>query len=179
MQTLEENATRWIGKDGTEFNIRPIRPHDEPLLVEFHKGLSQRSVFQRYFSPLPLAQRVAHDRLVSICAADFVQQMILIAEQIEASGVNRILGVGGLVKTPGTAEAELAILVADEYQGLGLGTELLRRLLDIGRSTELTRITGYILPENRTMQYIARKLGFQVQYRPEQQVVTAELEHLN
>src|SRR5205814_4740376 len=62
--------TRWKLKNGTSVTIRPIRPEDEPLMVKFHQTLSERSVYLRYFTPLRLDQRVAHERLSRICFID-------------------------------------------------------------------------------------------------------------
>ena len=57
----------WKLKDGTPVTIRPIRPEDEPLMVQFHMTLSERSVYLRYFCSLSLSTRVEHERLVRIC----------------------------------------------------------------------------------------------------------------
>ena len=54
-------------KDGKDVMIRPIRPEDEPMMIEFHKKLSERSVYLRYFQPLKLTQRTAHERLTRTC----------------------------------------------------------------------------------------------------------------
>ena len=74
----------------------------------------------------------------------------------------KILGVGRLSKQHGRPEAEFAVLVSDEWHRQGLGTELLRRLIEIGRDEKLTRISGIVLAENHAMQHICRKVGFKV-----------------
>jgi acetyltransferase len=153
----------WALKNGTPVTIRPIRPEDEPLLVKFHETLSDRSVYLRYFSPLKLSQRVAHERLTRICFIDYDRQMALVVEHRDPqSGEQQILGVGRLVKLRGTDEAEYAILISDQWQGQGIGTELLRRLIQVGRDERLSRITAEILPDNRAMQQISQRLGFQL-----------------
>ena len=68
-------------KDGKEVVIRPIRPEDEPMMIEFHKKLSERSVYLRYFQPLKLTQRTAHERLTRICFIDYNREMALVAER--------------------------------------------------------------------------------------------------
>ena len=60
-------VTAWKLRDGTPVTIRPIRPEDEPLMVAFHKTLSEESVHFRYFGSVKLEQRVAHERLTRIC----------------------------------------------------------------------------------------------------------------
>jgi acetyltransferase len=94
-----------------------------------------------------------------------------------AAGEEReILGVGRLSKTAGgNEEAEFAILVTDHFQGHGLGTELLRRLVEVGREEGLARIVGFISPENDSMQSIARKLGFSLKRIKEDDIIQATL----
>src|SRR5262249_46627958 len=142
----------WNMRNGEALTIRPIRPEDEPLMVRFHESLSERSVYLRYFHLMNFDQRVAHERLTRICFIDYDREMALIAERRDPqSGERRILGVGRLTKQHGRREAEFAAIVRDSVQRQGLGFELVRRLVEIGRSEELDRITADILPENRAM----------------------------
>ncbi|MGE5647336.1 MAG: bifunctional acetate--CoA ligase family protein/GNAT family N-acetyltransferase [Acidobacteriota bacterium] len=163
-------------KDGTQFSIRPIRPEDEPLMVKFHETLSDRSVYQRYLHMLQLSQRVAHDRLTRICFIDYDREIALVAETKDAqTGKPRIVAVARLKRTHGTNEAEFALILSDEYQGRGLGTALLARLLDVAKDEKLSRITGDILPDNLTMQRICEKLGFELTRSADDPVVKAQL----
>lgn len=155
----------WTDSNGTTTTIRPIRPEDEPLIVQFHKTLSERSVYFRWLHMLNLDQRTAHERLIRICFIDYEREMALVAEQPDpATGEPRILGVARLTKIQNKAEAEFANLVGDPYQGHGIGTELLRELIKVGRAEKLERIVGYIHPENQTMQRICQKLNFKKEY---------------
>jgi acetyltransferase len=133
-------VTPWTLKDGTRVTIRPIRPEDEPLMVAFHTKLTDQSVYLRYFSPLKLSQRIAHEQLTRICFVDYDRQMALVVEQHDSrSGERQILAVGRLIKARSTNEAEFAILVSDQWQDRGIGTELLRRLIQVGRDEGLSR----------------------------------------
>jgi len=153
----------WRLKDGSAVLIRPIRPEDEPLLVAFHHKLSERSVYLRYASLLKLSQRVAHERLARLCFIDYDREMALVAERRSPeTGRPEILAVARLTKVYGTNDGEFALLVRDDVQGKGLGTELLRRLLQIGEAEGLERIVADILVQNHAMQHVCRKLGFQV-----------------
>ncbi len=153
----------WTTRSGKEILIRPIRPEDEPRLVEFHEHLSERSVYLRYASMLQISQRVAHERLSRICHIDYEREMALIAEWHDPeTDRDMIVGVGRLTKEFGTNEAEFAMLVIDEFQREGIGTELLRRLVQIGRDEGLDRITADILVQNRAMQHVSEKLGFEI-----------------
>ncbi|MDJ0714581.1 MAG: bifunctional acetate--CoA ligase family protein/GNAT family N-acetyltransferase [Prochloraceae cyanobacterium] len=157
-------VTPWRTNDGTEVTIRPIRPEDEPLIVQFHQNLSEQSVYFRYFHLMTLGRRTAHERLTRICFIDYDREMALVVDfKNPETGTNEILGVGRLSKLHGVNEAEFAMLVSDLYQRQGLGTELLRRLVQIGRDEKLDRITADILSENRPMQRVSEKVGFSLQ----------------
>jgi acetyltransferase len=167
----------WTDTQGNATTIRPIRPEDEPLIVQFHKTLSERSVYFRWLHMLNLDQRTAHERLIRICFIDYEREMALVAEQPDpATGEPVILGVARLTKIHNKAEAEFANLVGDPYQGRGIGTELLRELINVGRAEKLERIVGYIHPENQTMQRICQKLGFKKEYLREDSLFKVTLE---
>lgn len=154
----------WTLNDNKKVTIRPIRPEDEPLIVNFHQHLSEESVYFRYFHLMKLQTRTSHERLTRICFIDYNREMALVADYFNPDTQEReILGVGRLSKIYGTNEAEFGMLVSDRYQGLGLGTELLYSLLDIGRQEKLDCITAEILPENHVMQHLCRKLGFSLE----------------
>jgi acetyltransferase len=167
----------WTMRDGTRATIRPIRPEDEPLMVAFHGKLSDRSVYFRYFHLLKLNQRVAHERLTRICFIDYDREMALVADARDpASGDHQILGVGRLTKLHGTAEAEVAVLVADEFQRFGLGGELMRRVTTVARAEHVARLTGDVLAENVEMIRLCERHGFQTTVRPDDpQVVQTSL----
>jgi acetyltransferase len=169
-------VSMWTAPDGTRVTLRPIRPADEPLMIKFHATLSSRSVSFRYFHAMKLSTRVAHERLTRICFIDYDREMVLVADrESPISGEHEILGVGRLNKIPGTSDAEFAILVSDQFQGMGLGTELLGRLLQIGRAENLEQVLGYILPANVEMQRICKSLGFAITHDIEDSVVRATI----
>jgi acetyltransferase len=169
-------VTPWTLPDGTEVIIRPIRPEDEPLMVKFNKTLSEQSIYFRYFHLMALNSRITHERLTRICFIDYDREMALVAEyKNPTTEENELLAVGRLSKLHGLNEAEFAMLVSDTYQRRGLGTEILQRLVQIGRDEKLTRITAQILPENRAMQRVSQKVGFTMQRTPEIVSVAIEL----
>lgn len=159
--------TQYVGnfklKSGAEVMIRPIRPEDEPLLINFHEKLSERTVKLRYFHPMKLSARVAHERLIRVCHNDFDREMALVAVHADPKTKQReVLGVGRLSKTPGVNEAEFAVLVSDEWQNQGLGTEFLKRLVQIGKAEKLERISAEMMSENIEMQKVCQKLEFAI-----------------
>ncbi len=165
----------WTMKDGTNVTIRPIRPEDEPAMVHFHETLSERSVYLRYFHLMNLEQRVTHERLTRICFIDYTREMALVAEHVDpATGRSEILAVGRLIKLLGVNNAEVAVLVSDQWQGRGLGKELLARLLIFGRDEKLDRLVADILPDNRGVMRILEKLGFSLKHSLDDEMVRAE-----
>lgn len=147
--------------DGAELTLRPIRPEDEPKMVKFHERLSEQSVYLRYFRSFQLSQRVEHERLTRICYVDYDRDIALVVEGTNPeTGEEEILGVGRLSRLPNPEEAEFAMLVSDDYQRQGIGTQLLRHLLEFGRDEGITRVVAYMLPENRGMIRVCEKLGF-------------------
>jgi acetyltransferase len=166
----------WTMRDGTEVTIRPLRPEDEPLLVKFHETLSEQSVYMRYFHMVALTQRIAHDRLLRICYLDYDRELALVADyKHPETGEHEILGVARLSREPGTADAEFGVLVADSVQKLGLGAELVHRLVAIGREEKIRKITAEMLPDNYAMQKVCERLGFRLERLAEEGVVRAQI----
>jgi len=168
---------RWTTKDGTPVTIRPIRPEDEPLMVKFHGTLSEQSVYLRYFHMEKLDSRVAHDRLLQKCFIDYDREMALVVDRENSStGEHEILAVGRMTKIPDSCEAEVAVLVSDKAQKQGLGTELVRRLIEVARDEKLERIVAVILPENYGMMALARHFHFTIRGSADPKVIVAVLD---
>ena len=149
-------------KDGTKVHLRPIRPEDEPLMVEFHKTLSDRSVLHRYTQPITLDQRITHQRLTRICFIDYDREMALVVTTGKKP-VPEIIAVGRLGRIRGTHDARFALLVSDAHQKQGIGKILLHRLLDIARKEyDIQRVVGEMLPDNIGMIHICQKEGFAI-----------------
>jgi acetyltransferase len=142
-------------------------------MVEFHHSLSDFSVYMRYFAPVKLTERTAHDRLVRLCFIDYLKEMAIVADYRDPQGTHHIIGVGRLSQKINDLEKEFAIVVSDDRQHQGLGYELLHRLVEIGRSEGFKKIVGYMLSENTSMQQMSKKLGFEVRYSEDHKSVEA------
>jgi len=106
---------------------------------------------------------VAHERLLRKCFIDYDREMALVAETKPADGVQpEILGVARLTRERDTRDAEVAVLITDKYQHQGLGAQFLGRLIEVAKAEKLTSISAHILPENRSMQGLAKRFNFQV-----------------
>jgi acetyltransferase len=160
---------------GDEVFIRPIRPEDEPLMASFNRTISPYSIYLRYFHPVSPTQLVSHEQLATLCFIDYDREMSLVAEKRDGNNKVQIIGMGQLTKLQGTNDGEFAILINDEYQRTGLGTELLSRLLQFGRDEKLERVVAEILPENEGMRRVCTKLGFSFSKVPDSNTIFAEI----
>lgn len=164
----------WKAKNGETLLLRPIRPEDEPALVDFHHSLSERTVYLRYLQALSLDRRVAHERLTRICFIDYDREMALVAEWTDPETKKReIIGVGRLQKLPGKNEGEFSVVVTDKWQGTGLGTELLCRVLTVAREEKLKQVTAFVHVDNPVMQHVCQKLGFKLDRSTDDNIVKA------
>jgi acetyltransferase len=152
----------YTARDGSTFTIRPIRPEDEPLLVRFHEMLTAETVYARYLGYLGLSTRTAHERLIRVTFNDYDREMALVVEARDDDGKPIIVAVGRLSKAHAQPEAEFALLVADAWQNRGLGSELLRRLVQIGSDEKLRTIWAEMLMTNEPMRRTAIAAGFNV-----------------
>jgi acetyltransferase len=163
-------------RDGTAFTIRPIRPDDERLMVAFHRTLSDESVRLRYHHGMSLDERTAHQRLVRVCFGDYDRELALVVEHRTPDGQPEIAALGRLSRDRDrNGEAEWALIVADPWQGRGLGRILLRRLIEVARREGIHHISSDILLMNLRMQRLCEQLGFELREDLDEKVVSAGL----
>lgn len=145
----------WTLRDGTPVLIRPIKPEDAESEREFIEGLSDESSFFRFFA---IPRRPTDEMIRALCEIDYERQMALVAETKRGQR-NLFAGVGRLVESTRN-RAELAVVVGDEFQGRGLGGQLMAALLEFARERKFSTVYALILPENLPMINLARKFGF-------------------
>lgn len=147
MQALGRDVTL---ADGTKVHVRLLHADDESLLHDAFARMSERSVYFRFLSPLKrLPDEVAHN----LASVDGEQRLA-----ISALAGERIAGVARYDRVPGTAIAEVAIAVVDEFQRRGLGSLLLTALARIGAEHGIEKFTLIVLPENQSMLGLLRRL---------------------
>ena len=165
----------WIAKNKAKITIRPILPEDEELLVKFHTTLSDRSVFLRYLQPMMFQERVAHERLARISHGDYNREITLVAESNNDGEERSILGVVRLSKLHATNEARMSILIGDSYHGIGLGSELVRRAINVAKREKIERISATLTTDNQIMQHIFKKAGFDIESASTEKLLSASL----
>lgn len=154
-------------KDGIKLFIRPIRPEDAPLFVDLFHSLSPQSVYFRFFSPI---KQLRHEMLARFTQIDYDREIALVAiqESPQKDGEEKMLGVARVITERNGKHAEFSVLVSDHWQGQGIGAALLERCLDIAKERgELEKVWGIVLPENRQMLALGRKLGFDIKRDPD------------
>jgi RimJ/RimL family protein N-acetyltransferase len=140
--------------DGAWVPIRPIRPDDAAALQTFHRRLSEQSVYLRFFAALP---ELADDRARYFAGADGRDRVALVAFDPASPGT--IIAVLRYDRLPGTDRAEYAAVVADRWQGRGLGMAMSRRLIAIAQQRGIRTFIAFTLPENGRMRHLFRDLG--------------------
>jgi acetyltransferase len=166
----------WTAKDGTRLRIRPIRPEDEPRIARFHETLSDRTVYRRYLREMRLSHRIAQERLRRVCFNDYDREIALVAVVEDgAPEEGPIVGVGRFTRLRWTNEARFGLVVTDLFQGQGLGSEMLRRMVDLARTEGVERIVLEVSRDNAPIQRMLERLGFRLGERPDTALLHAEL----
>ncbi len=140
--------------DGLTVHVRPIRADDGARLVEFHAGLSERSIYRRYFFMHP---RLSADEVRHLTQVDYVDRLALV---VEVGG--KLVAVGRYDRSPGSDEAEVAFVVADELQHHGIGTLLLEHLASAAWGNGIRVFVAQALRDNRAMLDVFLGSGFPV-----------------
>lgn len=151
--------THWMLKDGTPVLIRPMKPEDEPLVADLLDNCSDQTLYFRYFRVI---KSWPHEALIRFTQNDYDREIGLAAIG-EPPGPPVMMGVGRLVMTPERDAGEFAVIVADPWQGKGLGPKLIGRVIDIARENGVKLLSGDVLSENQSMLDLVKGLGFRVQ----------------
>ena len=136
------------------FRVRPIRPDDDSGLVEFHDRLSDRSCYLRFFS---LHRHLLPKEVMRFTRVDYRDRLALVAEH-----EGRLIAVGRYERRPGTTEAEVAFVVADNCQRHGIASLLLDELASAARARGVTTFVADTLEENLTMLHVFTHSGFSI-----------------
>jgi acyl-CoA hydrolase/L-amino acid N-acyltransferase YncA len=153
---LETHATF---KDRVEIFFRPIKPTDEAMMQELFYSLSEDSIYHRFFHR---AQVMPHKKVQRFTTIDYQKDMAIVGV-VEEEGRGKIIAVGRYALELESNMAEAALLVQDEWQGKGIGTWLLKYLIQIAKSRKIAGFKAQIMTDNRAPLHMAHKTGYTVE----------------
>jgi RimJ/RimL family protein N-acetyltransferase len=160
----EEMETWRATRTGDSYLLRPVKMSDEPVLKEFFYSLSDQSIYRRFFS---MRTDMPHERLQEFVIIDYTKATTILAVRLTEHGEREeIIGLGQFGIDEGNHSAEVAFVVRDDYQGKGIGTEMLNYLTFLAVKRGLLGFTASVLIENRAMLHIFEKMGFAIDIRP-------------
>ncbi|MGM0824137.1 MAG: GNAT family N-acetyltransferase [Pseudomonadota bacterium] len=166
-----EELREWVKlKNGWQVEVRPIRAEDAPLITNFHRQLSEESIRFRYFhNKSNLTQR----DLSVLSHINYDRQMAFIAEHQRDDGSKEMLGVVRVWNDPDNIRTEFSVIIRDDLQGLGIGSLLMKKMIDYCTSIGTLEMVGKIMADNHPMRALMKHLGFTCRYNMEEQVIDA------
>lgn len=153
-------------RKGLEILLRPVKISDEPLLKDFMYFLSDQSIYRRFFST---RTDMPHEYLQKFVVIDYTQKMVILVV-LKRGEKEEIVGMGQYAVGENTQTADVAVVVRDDYQNRGIGTELVSYLTYLAKKQGLLGFTADILVENRPMFHIIRifeQMGFEIEKKME------------
>ncbi len=162
----------WPLRGGGDYTVRPIHPDDAQMLQDLVRSMSPESRYFRFVSSL---QELPATLLSRFTLIDYDREMALVALYTdrttgadgESVETERIVGVSRYITNPDSSSCEFSLVVADDFKGQGLGSRLMRSIMDVAREKGLTEIDGLVLAKNPNMLKLMRSLGFSVKSFPE------------
>ena len=170
-----ELETTWQLPDGTDVQVRPIRPEDAEIEQDFVQNLSPES---RYFRFMQSMDKLTPMMLARFTQIDYDREMALVAVINEHTPDARILGVVRYVSNPDKQSCEFALTVADEWQQKGIGRQLMQRLMTVARDRGIEIMQGDVLSNNSKMLRLCERLGFRAVHRADEPDIVEVRRHL-
>jgi len=152
--------TLWKLRDGRTVLLRPIKPEDEPLWLEMFQNFSEQSIRYRFFN---IIKDTPHEVRVRYCNIDYDREIAIVPELTE-DGRRKILGVVRVPIEPDKKTGEIAVIVADPWQGLGLGSKMMDYMIELCKDKKLETIYGVMLSDNYQAINLMKKMGFTIKY---------------
>ncbi len=150
--------TRLTVKGDRPVFVRPVRPADAPKMIDLFEELSPETVYLRFFSPI---KEISRPMLVRLTQIDYDREIALLAFS-GSKADRRIVGVARIIFMLEQKEAEFAIVLADAWQGGGLGGKLLHHALACTKRYPIVKVWGPVMKSNKGMLKMGKKLGFDI-----------------
>ncbi len=152
--------TVWKMRDGRSVLLRPIKPEDEPLWEEMFQSFSEESIRYRFFQ---IIKDTPHETRIRYTNIDYDREIAIVPELTE-DGKRKILGVVRVGIEPDGKAGEIAFIVADPWQGYGLGTKLVDYAIEIAKDMKIETLYAIMLPDNFRAINLMKKMGFTITY---------------
>lgn len=152
----------WLAADGTTVRLRPLRPDDLDRELQFIHGLSRETLYLRLQY---VSREVRREDALRLLDLDYRDRMA-VAASVGQPPDETLIGVSRYARIDGTDQADCAIVVADAWQGRGVGTELMRSLGRAARANGIRTLVGSSLGENQRIHAWARRFGYDVRTEP-------------
>ena len=150
--------TSYLLNNGTQINFRPVHPTDESRMRDLVYDLSKETVYYRFMSH---SQRFGQRQIQNFVYVDHRKDVAIVGTLPEAHG-EEIIAVGRYYLDERTNKAEVAFVLRDEWQNLGIGTFLFKHLIKIAKVSGISGFTAEVLRNNRRMQSIFNHSGLKV-----------------
>jgi len=150
----------WTMRDGRQILLRPIKPEDEPLWDEMFQTFSEQSIRYRFFQ---IIKDTPHETRVRYCNIDYDREIAIVPELTE-DGKRKILGVVRVGIEPNGKAGEIAFIVADPWQCLGLGTKMVDYAIEIAKDMKIETLYAIMLADNLRAISLMKKMGFAIEY---------------
>lgn len=149
----------WKLRDGRTVLLRPIKPEDEPSWLEMFQNFSEKSLRNRFFNVIKDAP---HEMRVRYCNIDYDREIAIVVEITEDMR-KKIVGVVRVPIEPNGKKGEIAFIVADPWQGLGLGSKMVDHVIEICKDKKLETIYAIMMNDNHNAINLVRKMGFNIE----------------
>ncbi|MGD8609264.1 MAG: bifunctional acetate--CoA ligase family protein/GNAT family N-acetyltransferase [Myxococcales bacterium] len=147
----------WQTAEGQDITIRPIRPEDAEIEQAFVRNLSPKA---KHFRFMQGVRELTPEMLVRFTQLDYDRELALIAV-VQEGGEEREIAVARYAINPDGEDCEFAVVVSDEWQGRGIGSEIMRQLMNAAKDRGIKRIEGQVLKDNVEMLGLMEFLGFE------------------
>jgi RimJ/RimL family protein N-acetyltransferase len=158
-------------QSGQHILLRPVKIGDEPLMKDFFYGLSNDSMYRRFMSA---RMDMPHERLQEFGVVDYSSSMMILAI-VEGDSKETIAAIGQYEINKQMHTAEVALVVKDKYQNMGVGHDLLSYLTRLAKRRGLLGFTAEVLVDNKPMLNLFKKMGFDIEKKLEEGVYELRL----
>ena len=142
-------------KTGIELQLRPVEIGDVNLLQNFFSSLSTDSLYSRYHSARKI---MSYEQLQNFITIDYRKEMIILALAND-NGIEEVVGMGEYRLTEKSLMADIALMVRDDYQNIGIGRELFNYLTKIAQNTGILGFTAEVLADNTSVSRMSERMG--------------------